>query len=412
MNNNVVITGMGVISSLGLEVNELWQNLLDGKSGINTINSFDTTELPVKISAQIQNFDPLTIFDNPKEIRRTSKFMQYQLHCAYKAIEQSGIDVEIIDKKRAGVIIGSGIGGLEVYEENMKGYLKSGIKRISPFVIPLFITNQGPGEVARKTGFMGPNFSVSSACSSANHAIISAYDQIKLNRADVMLAGGAEAPIGFLTIAAFSNARALSRRNNQPQKASRPFDIDRDGFIIGEGGAVFVLERESHARARGAKILARILGGGMSSDASHITSPREDGSGIRLAISEALQEANIKTIDVDYINAHATSTVSGDIAECKSIRDIFGSHTDSLKVSATKSMLGHALGGASALELAVCIKTLETGKIHPTINVENQDPLCDVDCVPNKFIEHKTNISISNSFGFGGHNTCVVLAKP
>jgi 3-oxoacyl-[acyl-carrier-protein] synthase II len=412
MSNNVVITGMSIISPIGITVDTYWKNLLAGKSGIHRITGFDTGDLPVQIAAEITDFDPMLALDSPKEVGRVSRYMLFQIYCARLAVKQAGLTSDQVDPNRSGVIIGSGIGGIEIYEKNIKTVLETrNSRKVSPFVVPLFITNQGPGEVARRMGFMGPNYSVSSACSTANNAFISAYDQIKLGRADIMLTGGAEAPLSYMNLAGFAAARALSRRNDEPEKASRPFDTGRDGFVMGEGGGVFVLEREDHAKARGAKILARIIGTGMSCDASHMTAPRADGLGVQKVMIDAIKEAGIQASDIDYINAHATSTRQGDLAESNAICKLFGSHVSSLKVSATKSMIGHALGGAGALELAACIMTLQTGKIHPTINLESQDPGCQIDCVPNKAIDHNVSITLSNSFGFGGHNTSIALAK-
>ncbi len=410
MSREVVVTGMGVVSPLGNNPDEMFANLLAGKSAIGPIQRFDASEFPVHFAGEVKNFDGTAYFD-AKELPRTSRYIQYMMHAALSAVEMAGLSRGGSDPNRSGMILGSGIGGMEIFYENSVILGTKGAKRVSPFFVPMSITNLGSGMVAMRLGWRGPNWSVSSACSTGNHALATAVDQIRLGRADVMLAGGAEESVCIPSVVGFSNMRALSRRNDDPSTASRPFDKDRDGFVLGEGAGVLVLESREHAEARGAKILAVVRGYGTSCDAHHMTAPLETGEGVCLAIENALADAGISKTDIGVVNAHATSTPLGDVAEVKALHKVFGSHVGSLQVEATKSMLGHLLGGASAVEAVALIMTLNSGKVHPTINVIEQDPECDINCVPNKSSTTQAVFGISNSFGFGGHNSCVVIEK-
>lgn len=410
MNKDIVITGMGVVSPLGNEVNTLMDHLIAGKSGVSLIERFDTTKFSVKFAGEVKQFDPTPYFE-PKEISRTSRNIQYMVHSAIKAVEQAGLKEGNFDKTRAGMILGSGIGGMEVFNNNSAVMAARGPGRISPFFIPQAIANMASGQVAIQLGWMGPNWATLSACATGNHSIMTACDQIRLGRADIMLAGGTEESVCESGVAGFSVMKALSTRNDNPEAASRPYDIDRDGFVLGEGSACLVLESEEHAKARGAKILGRILGYGASCDAYHISAPHPEGSGVALALEMALKESGLGKSDIGFINGHSTSTPLGDVAEIKAIKKVFGSHTQNIKMQATKSMTGHLLGAASAIEAVVTMECLSRGKLHPTLNLENQEPEIDMDCVAKVAQGTQANYAISNSFGFGGHNTCVVFAK-
>jgi 3-oxoacyl-[acyl-carrier-protein] synthase II len=410
-NREVVITGMGVVTPLGHDVETFFANLVAGKSGIAPIERFDASGYATNFAGEVRGFDPTLHFD-PKEAQRTSRYIQYLMHASVDAVKQAGLDVEPPkDLNRAGVILGSGMGGMEVFTDNAVALGTKGHKRVSPFFVPMSITNMGSGMVSIRLGWRGPNWAVTSACTTANHALATAADQIRLGRADVMLAGGAEESVCAVSLAGFSNMKALSRRNDEPTKASRPFDKNRDGFVLGEGGGVLVLESREHAEARGAKILAVLRGYGMSSDAYHMSAPLESGEAVAQAMRNALADAGLQPADIGVVNPHATSTPLGDAAECKALGLVFGDHLKDLKVTATKSMTGHLLGGTSATEAVALIMTLNSGKLHPTINVEDQDADCPVDCVPNTAQTTTARIGISNSFGFGGHNSCVVFER-
>jgi 3-oxoacyl-[acyl-carrier-protein] synthase II len=410
MQREVVITGMGVVSPLGNTPETYFSNLVAGKSGVSNITRFDTSAYTVHFAGEVKEFDASPYFE-AKELGRTSRYIQYAVHAAVTAVENAGLKNDKLDVTRAGMIIGSGMGGIEVFTENAGALETKGPKRVSPFFIPMAITNMGSGMAAMRLGWRGPNWSVSSACATGNHALATAADQIRLGRADVMLAGGAEESVCAASLAGFSNMRALSRRNDSPATASRPFDRDRDGFVLGEGAGVLVLESREHAVARGARILGTLRGYGSSCDAYHMSAPLESGEGVMLAIEAALKEAGVRKEDIGVVNAHATSTPLGDVAEMKAVRKVFGNHLDAMKVHSTKSMIGHLLGGASAVEAIALVMTLNSGKVHPTMNVENQDPEIDVDCSPNKASTTTARFGISNSFGFGGHNSCVVIEK-
>ena len=406
----VVITGMGITSCLGHTPEEYFANLLAGRSGIANITRFDTAAYPVHFAGEIKEFDATPYFD-AKEIGRTSRNIQYMMHAAVTAVRRAGLEGAKLDIRRAGMILGSGMGGIEVFTENAAALETKGPKRVSPFFIPMSITNMASGMVAMHLGWRGPNWSVSSACATSNHALSAAADQIRMGRADVMLAGGAEEAVCAASLSGFSNMRALSRRNNDPATASRPFDLDRDGFVLGEGAGALVLEARGHAEARGAKILGILRGVGSSCDAYHMSAPLESGEGVMQAIEAALAEAGVDKSEIGVVNAHATSTPLGDVAEVKALTRVFGPHLKNMKVHATKSMIGHLLGGASAVEAIALVMTLNSGEVHPTMNVKDLDPEIDIDCSPNAKSKTTARYGISNSFGFGGHNSCVVIEK-
>jgi 3-oxoacyl-[acyl-carrier-protein] synthase II len=406
----VVITGMGCVTSLGHTPDELWANLLAGKSGVTTIDRFDTEKIAVHIGGQVRNFDPSPYFD-PRDAARTSRNIQYMVHSVMTAIQNAGLDPASVDPLRAGVIVGSGMGGMEIFHESSINYATKGPRRVSPFFVPMAIANMAAGEVSIRLGWMGPNWSVVSACATANHSVISAADQIRLGRADVMIAGGSEEAVCEIGVAGFASMKALSTRNDEPQRASRPFDIDRDGFVIGEGAGVVVLESRKHAVARGAKILATLSGYGMTGDAYHMSAPREDGAGVIASIHMAAKDAGITTDDVSYVNTHGTSTPRGDVAEAGAVFKAFGGRVGHLKINSTKSMIGHPLGAASGIELIVTVKSLIDQKLHQTLNLENQEPEIQLDCVAGGSVSHKIEFAMSNSFGFGGHNSTLIIGK-
>ncbi len=410
----VVITGLGAITPLGQTVKETWENLVKGKSGVGYIDRFDTSSLPVKIAAQIRNFDPLKRLSQKEAgvpIKKLDLFSIYALWAADEAIEDSALLRGPFDPDRVGVIIASGIGGVETLErEIIVGYTK-GYDRISPYLVPMMIPDMASGLIAIKYRFKGPNYCTVSACASSAHAIGDAFRLIRYGDADVMIVGGSEAPIIPTAVAGFSSMKALSTRNEEPEKASRPFDRDRDGFVMGEGAAVLVLEEYEHAMRRGAKIYAELVGYGATADAYHITAPCVDGEGAVKCMLRALEDAKLSPDEVDYINAHGTSTKLNDAVETLAIKKVFGERAYKIPVSSTKSMIGHLLGAAGAIEALATIMTIHTGIIHPTINYENPDPECDLDYVPNEARKKEVNVAISNSFGFGGHNVCLAFKK-
>jgi len=406
----VVVTGMGCVTPLGNNPNELWTNLLAEKSGISNIIRFNTDAYDVHFAGEIKDFDPSPYF-NVRDAKRYSRNIQYVVHSAMTALENAGLDPKSVDPTRAGVILASGMGGMDVYYETSVTLSTRGPGRVSPFFIPMVISNMGSGEVSIRLGWMGPSFTPVSACASSNHSIISAVDQIRLGRADVMIAGGTEEAVCPIGIAGFAAMRAISTRNDDPERASRPFDKDRDGFVLGEGAGVLILESLSHAKKRGAKILARIAGVGMSADAHHISAPREDGLGVKLAIEMALNDARITSKDVGYVNTHGTSTPLGDVAECGAIYKAFDGHVDHLKVNSTKSMTGHMLGAASAVEGIVTVQSILDQKVHATKNVFEKDSRILLDVCDKGSSNHNIKYAMSNSFGFCGHNSVVVFAK-
>ncbi len=409
-NREVVITGMGVVSCVGNTLETYFANLLAGKVGISNITRFDTAAYTTHFAGEVKEFDPSGLFD-AKEIGRTSRFIQYMIHAAISAVENSGLAQFKVNVARAGMILGSGMGGIETFTENAGALVTKGPKRVSPFFVPMSITNMASGMVAMRLGWRGPNWSVTSACATGNHALSSAGDQIRLGRADIMLAGGAEEAVCPVSLAGFGNMRALSRRNDDPGTASRPFDNDRDGFVLGEGSGVLVLEAREHAVARGAKILGVLKGYGASCDAHHMSAPLETGEGVCQAVRAALDDAGLPPTEIGIVNAHATSTPLGDVAEVRALGQVFGPHLKNMKVHATKSMIGHLLGGASAVEAIALVMTLQSGKVHPTMNFKDKDPEIDIDCSPNVMSTTNAQYGISNSFGFGGHNSCVVIGK-
>ena len=406
----VVVTGMGCVSALGNTPEKLWENLLAGKSGVSTIEHFDTSAYEVHFAAEVKEFDASPYFSD-RDQKRYSRNIQYAVSAASDAVKSSGLDLDSIDKSRAGVIIASGMGGMDVYFDTSAALANKGPRRVSPFFIPMAITNMAAGEVSIRFGFMGPNFSTTSACASSNHALIAAADQIRLGRADVMLAGGTEESVSYVSLSGFANMHALSRRNDDPQHASRPFNKARDGFVIGEGSAILMLESRSHAEKRGAKILATIAGVGMSADAYHISAPRTDGEGVKLAIEAAMKDAKLTPADIGYVNTHGTSTPLGDVAECNAIYQVFGGNVSHLKVNSSKGMIGHMLGAASAIEGIATIKSLQDQKVHGSVNITEKDPAILLDVCENGSVEHKFDYAMSNSFGFGGHNSVVIFGK-
>ncbi|MBX2850462.1 MAG: beta-ketoacyl-ACP synthase II [Phycisphaeraceae bacterium] len=409
----VVITGLGWVTSLGTNVNEVWSKLLAGTSGIMPITRFDTEKYVTKFGGQVQDWDGPTNFD-PVERKRYAKkldrFAQFALNASIDAVNDSGLDFSKEDLWRCGAIIGSGVGGMEEFAEGHKKLLEKGPSRVSPFMVPKLMCNAGAGNVSIHYGLCGPNSSVTTACASAGHSILAAANEIRYGAADVMVSGGSEAALTPLGTACFIALKALSKRNDEPEKASRPWDADRDGFVLAEGAGIVVLEEYEHAKARGAKIYGELLGAGQSADGSHITAPLEDGAGAAYAMKASLAAAEVSPGDVSYINAHGTSTGLGDMAETKAIKRVFGDETK-VPVSSTKSMLGHSLGAAGGIEAVILAKTIETGQLPPTINLDNPSDGCDLDYIPHTAREEDVKVAMSNSFGFGGHNVCIVMGK-
>jgi 3-oxoacyl-[acyl-carrier-protein] synthase II len=408
MTRRVVITGLGTVNSLASELKPFWNALCAGKSGISLIEQFDTTAFKVKFGGEVKNWSAETKIRD-RTARRLDRFAQFALVAAIDAVADSGLDFAREDAFRCGTIIGSGIGGLNEFEEQHSRYLRDGPGKISPFVIPKMIANAAAGNISIHFGMAGPNTAISTACASAAHAIGDARRAIQLDEADVMVTGGSEAAITPMGLGGFCSARALSTRNDNPQAASRPFDRDRDGFILSEGAGILVLEELEHARRRGAQIYAEVLGVGSTADAHHITAPHPDGVGAARAMLNALHDARLKLEEIDYINAHGTSTELGDAAETEAIKRVFGSHARRLAISSTKSMIGHLLGASGGVELIACAMTIKTGVIHPTINLDTPDPACDLDYVPKVAREKRVRRALSNSFGFGGHNCSLAI---
>lgn len=408
----VVITGIGVITPLGIELETFWNNLKNGVSGIRKIQSFDTSAFDTRIGGEILDFDPKLYFKNPKDVRRTDRFAQLAMGAAHTALKDSGIDADKIERRdRFGVIVSSGIGGLKTLQDQQTVLMTKGPSRNSPFTIPMLISNMASGLISMEYGLQGPNLCIVTACATSNNAIGESWRMIKFGDADIFLAGGSEASIVEIGLAGFGAMRALSTRNDEPERASRPFDKDRDGFVMSEGAGVVVVEALEHAKARGAKIYCELAGYGLSSDAHHMTAPPPEGEGAGRAMKMALHHAGLMPNDVDYINAHATSTGLGDISETHAIKGVFGDYARKVGISATKSMTGHLLGGAGAVEMAACALAIRDGIIPPTINLENQDPECDLDYTANKAKERTVSVAINNSFGFGGHNATLVAKR-
>jgi len=408
MTRRVVITGMGTVNSLSSDVAGFWSALCAGRSGVGTIEQFDTSAFKVHFGGEVKNFKPETVVDK-RTLNRLDRFAQFALVASHAAVKDCGLDFSKEDPYRCGVIIGSGIGGLNEFEEQHGRYKDQGPGRISPFVIPKMIPNAAAGNVSIEFGLAGPNTAVSTACASAAHAVSDAMRAIQWGYADVMLAGGSEAVITPMGLGGFVSARALSMRNDNPQAASRPFDKDRDGFVLSEGAGIVVLEELEHARRRGATLYAEMLGCGSTADAHHITQPHPAGAGAGQAMRLALRDAKLHPEDIQYVNAHGTSTSLGDASETQAIKDVFGPHARRLAISSTKSMLGHLLGASGGVELIVCALTIRHRVVHPTINYQTPDPACDLDYVPNTAREMPVRHAISNSFGFGGHNCCLVV---
>ena len=411
MGRRVAVTGLGAITPVGHEKDQLWESLCNGKSGISNITSFDTTGQDVLIAGEASDFDPGKWFDK-KEERRLDRFTQFAVASATLAIEDSGLDLDKVDKRKAGSIIGTGIGGIIEIEAQHKVLLERGPSRVSPFMITKLMANAAPGYIAIKFGLQAANFSIITACASGAHAIVEAFRVVQSGEADIMVAGGTEATITPLCVSAFNNMKALSTRNDEPLKASRPFDKDRDGFIISEGSGIIILEEMENAKKRGANIYAEMLGFGMSDDAHHITAPHPEGEGAYIAMANALKDSKLNPEEISYINAHATSTPLGDMIEINSIKKVFGDHVKKLSVSSTKSMLGHQLGASGGVEALICSLVMGKGVIPPTINYETPDPNCNgIDFVPNEAKERNIENVMSNSFGFGGHNVSIVLGQ-
>ncbi len=398
----VVVTGIGMLTGVGLDRESCWQALQAGTSGVAPIASMDTEGFKSQFAAELKGFDATTVMD-PKDARKADRYAQIAVVAAVEAMEQAGNPVPD-DPYRAGVIIGSGIGGMLTFEAQHRRFMNRGPRAVSPLFIPMMISDMAAGLVSIRYGYKGANFCTVSACSSGGHAIGAAFDQIKLGHADIMITGGAEAAVCSMALSGFGNMKALSSRNEDPQRASRPFDAERDGFVLGEGGAVLVIESEEHATARGVTILGEICGYGMTADAFHMTQPDNEGLGAIGSMQQALRTSGIAPEDVGYINAHGTSTHFNDKIETKGIRHVFGAHADKLKVSSTKSMTGHLLGGAGSVEAAIVVLALKDGVLPPTINYENPDPECDLDYCPNEAVAAEVEYALSNSFGFGGHN--------
>lgn len=409
-NRRVVVTGIGIISPLGMDVATFWENLVNGRSGIHQITQFDASSFDCQIAGEVHNFQPSLYFKNPKDIRRTDRFAQFAMAASKLALQDSGINLNATDLTRFGVMLGSGIGGLKSLEDQHTVLMNKGASRVSPFMVPMMIVNMGSGLVSMEYDLQGPNYAIVTACATAANSIGEAWRMIRYGEADMFLAGGSEAVVCPLGIAGFCSMKAMSTRNHEPEKASRPFDRDRDGFVMSEGAGVLVLEEFELAKARDARIYCEVAGYGLTSDAYHITSPRPDGTAVARAMRSALDHAKAEVTELDYINAHATGTPLGDISESNAIKLLAGDHAkNGLLVSSTKSMTGHLLGGAGGIESAACALAIRDGIVPPTINLDNPDPDCDLDYVPNVARERKIRLALNNSFGFGGHNASIAF---
>ena len=411
MSRRVVVTGMGAITPVGNDVATTWRALLDGKSGAAPITHFDAANFPVKFAAEVKDFDPLAYMDR-KEAKRADQFTQYAVGAANQAMKDAGLaEPNGLDPDRIGVIVGSGIGGLRSFEEQHDVYRQRGPGKISPFFIPMFISDIAAGIVSMQFNAKGPNYATVSACATSAHAIGDAYRTIQYGDADIMITGGAEATVTPMAIGGFANMKALSERNDSPETASRPFDATRDGFVMGEGSGMVILEELEHARARGARIYAEIVGYGATGDAYHLTAPAPNGEGAQRAMKRALKDASLGPDEIQYINAHGTSTPANDLNETLAIKAVFGDSAKAINVSSTKSATGHMLGAAGAVEFLVCALVVGEGIIPPTINYETSDPECDLNYTPNKPVRREVTSAISNSFGFGGHNTTLAVRR-
>lgn len=409
----VVVTGLGALTPIGNSVQEYWEGLIAGKSGADFITRFDASNFKTKFACEVKNFDPTSVIDK-KEVRRMDAFLHYAIAAVEEAVKDAAISKEIVDYRRVGVLWASGIGGIKTFEEEVTNYVKGdGTPRFNPFFIPKMISDIAAGMISIKYGFMGPNFAIVSACASSTHALITALDTIRLGRADIIVAGGSEAAVTAPGMGGFNAMKALSERNDSPQTASRPFDLDRDGFVLGEGAGAIILEEYEHAVKRGATIYAELAGGGMTADAYHMTAPHPEGLGVTLVMHEALKDANLKAEDVDYVNVHGTSTPIGDPQEILAIQNVFGEHAYKMNISSTKSMTGHLLGAAGAIEAIASILALKHGIVPPTINHFTDDPAFDpkLNLTFNTAQTREMHAVLSNTFGFGGHNASVIFKK-
>ena len=407
----VVITGLGVVTPLGHQLDVVWNNLIAGQCGIDRITAFDAAPFDTQIAGEVKNFDPTPAFPTPKEIRRTDRYSQFGVYAGWQALLDSGLELDKENRDEIGVILGSGIGGLQTTIEQHKILLERGPGRLSPFMIPMLISNMASGLFSMYHNLRGPNFATCSACSTANHAIGEAWRTIKMGDAKVMFAGGAEAAVVSVGIGGFCAMRAMSTRNDDPKRSSRPFDKDRDGFVMGEGAGVVVLEELEHAKKRGARIYCEIAGYGNTADAHHITSPPPGGEGAVRCMRMALRTGGLNPEDISYVNAHGTSTPQGDVCETQAIKTVFGDHARKLAVSSTKGATGHMLGAAGAVEMTACALAIKNGIVPPTINLQTPDPECDLDYVPNTARKMTVNAIVNNSFGFGGHNATIAAKK-
>lgn len=406
----VVVTGLGPVTSIGIGKEEYWDSLIEGRSGISHITNFDTEGYTTTIGSEVKNFDPEKYIDK-KEAKRMDRFAQFAIAGTQLALEDSGLDLDSIDKRRVGVILGSGVGGIETLEREHTKLMERGAKRVSPFFIPMMISNMGPGQITMYYGFKGPSFTITTACASGNHAIGESFRMIQRGDADIIVTGGSEAAVSPISVAGFCSMKALSKRNDEPEKASRPFDKDRDGFVIGEGAGILILEELEHALNRNAHIYGEIIGYSATSDAYHVTAPDPEAEGATMAMRLAIEDGGIHYELVDYINAHGTSTYYNDKLETMAIKKAFKDHAYKLKISSTKSMTGHLLGAAGGIEAIATILTIERGVIPPTINLETPDPECDLDYTPNEACTMDVNYALSNSLGFGGHNGTILFKK-
>lgn len=409
--NRVVVTGIGLITALGTGIEKSWKRIIDGETGIAKIESYDATDMPVQIAAEVKDFDPTAFGIEKKEIKKLARNTQFAIAATKMALEDSKLVIDESNAEEVGVIVSSGIGGIEIFEAQHQTMLEKGVKRISPFTIPAMIANMASGNIGIYFGAKGPNKSIVTACAAGTHSVGDAFELIKNGRAIAMIAGGTEASITPFAMNAFANMKALSTRNDEPEKASRPFSADRDGFVMGEGAGILILEELEHAKARGAKIYAEVVGYGETCDAYHITAPADGGEGAARAFKMALKEGNIALEDVTYINAHGTSTPANDKNETAAIKAAFGEHAKDLMVSSTKGATGHGLGAAGGIEAVIIAKAISEGVVPPTINYDNPDENCDLNYVPNKAVEKEINVAMSSSLGFGGHNAVIAMRK-